>query len=606
MAVNKGDIRTSANYDVQIQAPLDARAVRPTKADLINKESWSYDGSTIYAYEGMQVFVEDEKKTYFLKDISRLTAADYSGWELMGTGAGQEIEVIDNLNSTDTTAALSANQGRVIADELAGKQDRLMDGINIKTINGENITGQGNIVIEGGGTPVEVINSLDSESTTAALSANQGRELKRMIDASNGQVYAVYVTPDTEDKIAANVQAYNAASNGETATFLILGNGANVVASTAVFMRTYVMFFGAIVSSGSQSESSEADIVYTFELVAVKADGSILLAQESGDGTYNVEKITELLAAKQDALVSGTNIKTINNQSILGSGNITIEGGGGGGGLETRILYVPEMTAAGSELTAEEKAYNVETVSKMLAGTARVAIAAPGMINLTATDAINMAMFRGEGTLIVFDYDFVPFDLGFVIGADGDILLNFPASTIYIVEEELSNTDFTALGMCLYYRYMCGAPPSIYLLESNYDDIIPCGSISILGEGSYTLDFTYYALGRKHIAILTAYNGDGNLSIDFYPDRIYINSSSYLDLESNRNWLITHNYTAANKTPAVVHPDSYHSPFCVNVSEEYADFTIYRNDALEVWRILASDGTSSLISTSQLQFATTE
>lgn len=34
---------------------------------------------------------------------------------------------------------------------------------------------------------------------------------------------------------------------------------------------------------------------------------------------------------KQDTLVSGTNIKTINNQSILGSGNITISGGGGGG-----------------------------------------------------------------------------------------------------------------------------------------------------------------------------------------------------------------------------------------------------------------------------------
>lgn len=33
----------------------------------------------------------------------------------------------------------------------------------------------------------------------------------------------------------------------------------------------------------------------------------------------------------QETLVSGTNIKTINNQSILGSGNITIQGGGGGG-----------------------------------------------------------------------------------------------------------------------------------------------------------------------------------------------------------------------------------------------------------------------------------
>lgn len=32
---------------------------------------------------------------------------------------------------------------------------------------------------------------------------------------------------------------------------------------------------------------------------------------------------------KQDALVSGTNIKTINNESILGSGNIAISGGGG-------------------------------------------------------------------------------------------------------------------------------------------------------------------------------------------------------------------------------------------------------------------------------------
>ena len=34
------------------------------------------------------------------------------------------------------------------------------------------------------------------------------------------------------------------------------------------------------------------------------------------------------ISGKQDTLVSGTNIKTINNQSILGSGNITIQGGG--------------------------------------------------------------------------------------------------------------------------------------------------------------------------------------------------------------------------------------------------------------------------------------
>ena len=41
---------------------------------------------------------------------------------------------------------------------------------------------------------------------------------------------------------------------------------------------------------------------------------------------YNVKD-----ANAQPTLVSGTNIKTINNESILGSGNISIQGGSGGG-----------------------------------------------------------------------------------------------------------------------------------------------------------------------------------------------------------------------------------------------------------------------------------
>ena len=38
---------------------------------------------------------------------------------------------------------------------------------------------------------------------------------------------------------------------------------------------------------------------------------------------------TTALTAKQDTLVSGTNIKTINSTSLLGSGDITIIGGTG-------------------------------------------------------------------------------------------------------------------------------------------------------------------------------------------------------------------------------------------------------------------------------------
>lgn len=50
----------------------------------------------------------------------------------------------------------------------------------------------------------------------------------------------------------------------------------------------------------------------------------------TGKGFATESYVNTAVAAKQDTLVSGTNIKTINNQSLLGSGNIVIQSGGGG------------------------------------------------------------------------------------------------------------------------------------------------------------------------------------------------------------------------------------------------------------------------------------
>lgn len=44
-----------------------------------------------------------------------------------------------------------------------------------------------------------------------------------------------------------------------------------------------------------------------------------------------VKETRAALGSKQDTLVSGTNIKTINGETLLGEGNITIQGGGSGG-----------------------------------------------------------------------------------------------------------------------------------------------------------------------------------------------------------------------------------------------------------------------------------
>ena len=56
----------------------------------------------------------------------------------------------------------------------------------------------------------------------------------------------------------------------------------------------------------------------------------------------------EEVSAKQDTLVSGTNIKTINGNSILGAGNIVIEGGGGGS------LPTFRMSLSGTTITMTE------------------------------------------------------------------------------------------------------------------------------------------------------------------------------------------------------------------------------------------------------------
>lgn len=71
----------------------------------------------------------------------------------------------------------------------------------------------------------------------------------------------------------------------------------------------------------TKSETSGATEIST--ALASKADTSTTYTKTETDNA-----ITAATSTKQDTLVSGTNIKTINNQSILGEGNIDIQGGG--------------------------------------------------------------------------------------------------------------------------------------------------------------------------------------------------------------------------------------------------------------------------------------
>lgn len=83
-------------------------------------------------------------------------------------------------------------------------------------------------------------------------------------------------------------------------------------------------------------------------------------AESSASSAMKMATLAGMEASnKQDRLVSGSNIKTINGESILGGGNITIEAGDG---VEQIIFYVTENDAY--PLTAEEIAHNVESMQK--------------------------------------------------------------------------------------------------------------------------------------------------------------------------------------------------------------------------------------------------
>lgn len=74
----------------------------------------------------------------------------------------------------------------------------------------------------------------------------------------------------------------------------------------------------------TKSETSGATEIST--ALNAKADTATTYTKTETDNA-----ITAATSTKQDALVSGTNIKTINGETLLGEGNITIEGGSGGG-----------------------------------------------------------------------------------------------------------------------------------------------------------------------------------------------------------------------------------------------------------------------------------
>lgn len=115
MARTKGSVAFPFNFEIGAQSPMDARLVVASKADLIAASTYPAKNY----YKGMQVVVANTQEVYILKDVSKITSSDYSGWTRVD-GEGSKVTVIDNLTSSSTTAALSAAQGKALNDRISG------------------------------------------------------------------------------------------------------------------------------------------------------------------------------------------------------------------------------------------------------------------------------------------------------------------------------------------------------------------------------------------------------------------------------------------------------------------------------------------------------
>lgn len=152
--------------------------------------------------------------------------------------------------------------------------------------------------------------------------------------------------------------------------------------------------------NGSEIDFSVADLVSGLQPEITTANKlSSDLVNDSGHTNKFVtfaEKTT--WNNKQNELVSGTNIKTINNQSILGSGNINIQGSGSGiSDVKVNGTSIVSNNEANIVTNSSYDAVNNKIATMADIGSGEIIYVSPNILDLTSesTEAEIISAFGG-------------------------------------------------------------------------------------------------------------------------------------------------------------------------------------------------------------------
>lgn len=263
-----------------------------------------------------------------------------------------EVDAAINAETTERQKQDSALGGMIATETaareqaVASKQDTLVSGTNIKTINGQTLLGEGNIDITGGGTI-----TVDSELSTTSENPVQNKVITNAINGKQdaGDYALKSEIPDTselatKEELAAKLDT--ATYNSEKANFALkselpdtstLATKSEVTSglATKLDVATYNVdkptFALKTEIPDISGLATKTELSGKLDTATYNSEKASFETKENAAATYQVKgdyATTAQLNSKQDTLVSGTNIKTINGNSLLGAGDITIQAGG--------------------------------------------------------------------------------------------------------------------------------------------------------------------------------------------------------------------------------------------------------------------------------------
>lgn len=292
------------------------------------------NGDTLFGQLIDQIKIQGESVT---KDniIEKFGTIGFSISSGGGEGAvnsvnGQTGDVVITATSLGAITKADADTLYATKQDLNSKQDTLVSGQNIKTINGQSVIGEGNIEIQQSALPIASANTLGGVKVGIGLSINPE---SGVLSANSPEWNNISGKPEDivniTERLASKLDA--ATYNSEKSSFATkdeLNSKADASAITDMATQTWVQNQGYLtevpsnyvtdseLTEGLAGKQDKGDY-------ALKSDLNTLATKEE----LATKADTSALSSKQNTLVSGTNIKTINGETILGSGNLVIQSG---------------------------------------------------------------------------------------------------------------------------------------------------------------------------------------------------------------------------------------------------------------------------------------